>query len=67
MRPTHCRTALAEFLTQVRPDWNFGTVVTILNRPEVRDLPWALLVNHAVETAEDEAATPDQLVEMRAA
>jgi hypothetical protein len=63
MRPTHCLTALAEFLTRVRPDWNFGTVVTALSRPEVRDIPWAHLVNHAISMAEDEAATPARLAD----
>jgi hypothetical protein len=63
MRPTHCRTALAEFLTRVRPDWNFGTVVTVLGRPEIRELPWARLVSHAIALAEDEAATPARLAD----
>jgi hypothetical protein len=47
----------------MRPDWNFGTVVTALGRPEIRELPWARLVNHAIALAEDEAATPARLAD----
>src|SRR5215204_7106149 len=54
MKPTHCTTALGEFLTRLRPDWNFGTVLTALNRPEVRGTAWASLVSHAIKVAEDE-------------
>ena len=65
MKPAHCLTALAEFLTRLRPDWNLGTVLTALNGPHLRELPWARLVSHAVSIAEDEAATPIRLADPR--
>ncbi len=63
MKPTHCLTSLAEFLTNVRPDWNLGAVLTALNRPEVRGIPWLRLVSHVISLAEDEAATPVRIVD----
>lgn len=66
MKPTHCVTSLAEFLTMVRPDWNFGTVLTALNRPEVRGVPWARLVSHVISLAEDESATAVRIADCAA-